>query len=169
MIIPYQVDVPSNRWPITNYLIIGLTIITSIAGFIRESQAESFFLEGWNPLGLIGYMWPHADIIHLAGNLLFLWIFGNAVCSKVGNLSYVPIYLALGIIAGVTHNLFDGAAAVGASGAINGIVGIFLIWFPVNSISCVYIILIIIRSFTLDSYWMILLWVVFDIWGSVGS
>ena len=46
-------------------------------------------------------MWLHADPIHLGGNMLFLWLFGNAVCAKVGNLKFIPIYLMIGLGAAV--------------------------------------------------------------------
>ena len=47
--------------------------------------------------------------MHMAGNMIFLWVFGNAVCAKVGSPMYVPIYLALGAIAGIAHLLFESA------------------------------------------------------------
>ena len=53
-------------------------------------------------------MWLHAGIIHLLGNMLFLWVFGNAVNAKVGNLAYPAIYVGLGVWAGLVHLLFDG-------------------------------------------------------------
>ena len=56
MIIPYQVDIPSSRRPLVNYVIIGITAITSMVGFGGASEIEPFILEGWNPLGLLGYM-----------------------------------------------------------------------------------------------------------------
>lgn len=176
MIIPYQVDSPSNRWPIANYIIIAITAAASVLGMLLKPELiKPFMLDGWSPGGLIGYMWLHEEIVafwnivHLIGNLLFLWLFGNAVCSKAGNLWYAPIYVGLGVIAGVIHLLCGGDPVLGAGGAINGMVGIFLVWFPVNAVSSIYIILVIIRTFTLDSYWMIAAWLAFDIWGTAAG
>ncbi|KPK72586.1 MAG: hypothetical protein AMJ79_15635 [Phycisphaerae bacterium SM23_30] len=172
MIIPYQVDVPSNRRPYVNYAIIGITIIATLIGLIWGSKIEPFFLDGWKPLGLIGHMWLQGgavsfwDTVYFIGNLLFLWVFGNAVCVKVGHIGYAPIYIGLGTIAAVIHVLCGGEPALGAGGAINGIAGMFLVWYPVNSISCVYIIIVIIRTLSIDSYGLILAWLVFDIWGA---
>jgi len=53
----------------------------------------------------------------LLGNMLFLWIFGNAICATVGDVAYVFLYLCLGVIAGVVHLVIDGHPAIGASGA----------------------------------------------------
>lgn len=91
---------------------------------------EPFFLDGWELKGIFGHMWLHAGFFHIAGNLLFLWVFGNAVCSKVGNFTYLLFYLCVGVFAAAAHLVFSGGTAIGASGAINGIVGMFLIFFP---------------------------------------
>lgn len=140
---------------------------------LLERTMYRFALKGWEITGLLGHMWLHADIFHLIGNLLFLWIFGNAVCSKLGNIAYLPLYMGLGLAAGVSHLLFSDDLAVGASGAINGIVGMYLVFFPENVISCLWLFWFPLmvrpfaRTFTVRSFWMILLWFAFDIWGAV--
>ncbi len=144
----------------------------------QTAQSESIpgpvghlVLKSWNIQGLFGHMWLHGGIIHLLGNLLFLWIFGNAVCAKIGNLKFVPIYIGLGLIAAVTHLIFVGEPMIGASGAIFGIVGMFLVFFPQNDITCYWILwfLFIFRriEFTISSYWMILFWFAFDLIGAI--
>ncbi len=174
IIIPYQVDVPMQRWPIANLVILGLTVlvyILTVTSALPESVLESMILDGWNLSGWLGHVWLHADSIHLLGNMIFLWAFGNAVCAKVGNGWFPVIYLGLGLIAALVHVLLDGSLALGASGAINGVVGLFLIFYPFNRISCVYFlfIFIIIRlgHFQVSSIWMILLWLLFDLWGAM--
>lgn len=163
MIIPLSVDVPMYRWPIANFAIVGLTIA---AFFGIPLRAESpFILTGWEPTGLVGHMLLHAGIIHLVGNMIFLWVFGNAVCAKIGNFPYPLIYLLVGVGAAAIHLLFDGHPAVGASGAINGIVGMFLIWYPLNNITCFYFFGFYTGSFQVSSIWMILLWLAFDLLG----
>ena len=152
MLIPYSVDVPQNHTPVVNWLIVAAVIgafllqVAAItadaeAGMSIEEQAEvgaisPFILKGWNPLGIVGHIWLHGGLFHLVGNLIFLWVFGNAVCSKLGNLWYPPLYIGLGVLAGVSHLLFCGGRAIGASGAINGVVGMYLVFFPENSVSC---------------------------------
>jgi membrane associated rhomboid family serine protease len=124
-------------------------------------------LKGWGLRGLFGYMWLHAGLIHLLGNMWFLWIFGNAVCAKVGNLRYLVLYVFLGVAAGVTYLLFGGDKLVGASGAINGVVGTYLVLFYENSITCYWwLFLIFFRQFTISSFWMILFWLLWDILGA---
>lgn len=145
----------------------------SVQEALLEKTMYRFALKGWEITGLLGHMWLHAGIFHLIGNLLFLWLFGNAVCSKLGNIAYLPLYVGLGLAAGVSHLLFSGGLAVGASGAINGLVGMYLVFFPENAISCLWLFWFPLlvrpyaRTFHVRSFWMILLWFAFDIWGAV--
>lgn len=170
MLIPYRVDVSIRRWPIANLVILGLLLIcyrleiAQLPGHIQN--IVPFVLTRDKPFGLIGYIFLHEDIVHLAGNMLFLWVFGNAVCVRVGNLAYFFIFLGLGAVAGLAHLSLSNAPAIGASGAINGVVGMFLVWFPTNYISVFYLWPFGIGVFRAPSYWMILLWLVFDILGA---
>jgi len=171
MLIPYQVDVPMKRWPVANFAIIGLTVFVFfglISTAMRSDDLgafESMVLNGWDVRGMFGHIFLHAGWMHLFGNMLFLWVFGNAICAKIGNVWYPVLYLGLGLFAAATHNIFSSGLMVGASGAINGIVGLFLIWYPINSVSCFYLFIFRPGSFSISSYWMILLWLVFDILG----
>jgi membrane associated rhomboid family serine protease len=176
MIIPYQVDVPMERRPFANYLLIAFTVVCSIALLVQawtgglDGGAERWLLIGWRVPGLFTHIFLHAGIIHLIGNMLFLWVFGNAVCAKTGNLAYPFVYLALGLAAAGVHVLSGGGPAIGASGAINGVVGMFLVFFPQNDISCAWVVFPIrggTGTFSVSSYVMIVLWLIFDIWGAV--
>ena len=144
--------------------------------FVKESILQQYYvlgeirpyiLDGFALKGLFGYMWLHGGILHILGNMLFLWIFGNAICAKIGNLRYIPAYIGLGLVAGISHLVFVGGSMLGASGAINGIVGMFLVLFPQNEITCYWIFFPYIRQFSVSSAWMILFWLVFDILGVI--
>ena len=167
-IVPYQVDVGMSRWPFANFLLIGLLVFTSITAFgaYDPSELQPFILRGWSASQMFGHMFLHAGILHLAGNMIFLWTFGNAVCAKVGNLLYFPLFLALGLSAATAHNLIDAAPAIGASGAINGIVGMYLVYFPRNNVSCLYWLLFRFGTFHISSFWVILLFFAFDASGA---
>ena len=173
LIVPYKADVPMYRWPIANFVIIGVCLIVfvlSLTGNIPEEAVDAMILNGWNPIGLLGHMWLHAGPLHLLGNMVFLWVFGNAICAKVGNAAYPFMYAGLGLIAAAAHVLSGGGEAVGASGAINGIVAMFLMLYPVNEVSFFWLFFFfVIRSglHAVSSVWLILLWCVFDAWGLV--
>ena len=181
MLIPYQVDVPMYRWPYANVAVIALTVIyyaalqsdalvptNALEVMVSDAEPEfetSLILTGWHFAGMVGHALLHADVLHLLGNMLFLWVFGNAICAKIGKVAYLFIYAALAWFAAAIHLTIVGGPMIGASGAINGIVGVFLMWYPLNSISCFYWFYIRGGTFRVSSYWMILLWLVFDIWG----
>jgi len=196
LLIPLQVDVPRERLPLANWLIIVViigffawqinqvktyhTTISDELNHIASNQSshafkiktdlfKGFVLKDWNMRGLLGHMFLHGGWMHIIGNLLFLWIFGNAVSAKIGNLKFMLIYLLLGIGAGAAHLYFKGGASVGASGAINGIVGMYLVLFPTNSISCLFVIILpiyYVKVFEVSSYVMIFYWLIFDILGA---
>lgn len=133
-------------------------------------KIRPFVLSGWTIKGLFGHMWLHGGIVHLLGNMLFLWIFGNAVCAKIGNFRYLPIYLGLGVIAGISHLIFAGGNALGASGAIYGIVGMYLVFFPENEITCfLFVPFLFVKDICVSSIWIILFWVAFDVWGAMSG
>lgn len=84
-------------------------------------------------LGLVTYQFLHADWLHLAGNMLFLWVFGNNIEDRLGRLRFVPFYLVCGVIAGLCQALTDASTdipLVGASGAVSGLLGAYLLLFP---------------------------------------
>jgi membrane associated rhomboid family serine protease len=130
-----------------------------------------YALKGWTLRGMLGHMWLHGGYLHLLGNMYFLWIFGNAVCAKVGNLLYLPIYVAAGLAAAIAHVSYQGGAAIGASGAINGIMGMFLVFFPQNEITCYFVWISafypIVRELELASWWMIVFWLFWDVVGAM--
>lgn len=205
LILPYHVDVPYDRKPFANWLILGLIAAiffqqiavlfkygASIAFQQQQTEQDqqgsgdsgqpkgaeakpqiknpldAWILHGWNPQGIIGHMWLHGGFLHLLGNMWFLWLFGNAVCAKVGNKWFGLMYLGFGFAAAATHLLFSGEPALGASGAINGVVGMFLVFFPENDTSAVLSLFFFYwRRFSISSYWLILLWFAFDIWGAM--
>jgi membrane associated rhomboid family serine protease len=169
---PYEVDVPMRCWPWMNWVLIALTLVFYPLCH-WNGQFTPFgekLVLGTGEFGWLGHVFVHADLGHLLGNMWFLWLFGNAVCAKVGNLVYLLIYLMLGLTSGVVAYTIDPRPAVGASGAINGVVGMFVVWYPLNNIHCWYSYGVSFYAaetgeFSISSYWMILLWAAFDIWG----
>ena len=175
LMVPYRADVAMQRWPYSNWAIIIVCIIVSIlvlGGLLPDETIKAMILNGWAPSGLFGHMWLHAGILHLAGNVIFLWVFGNAVCAKVGNIAYPFVYVGLGLVAASADQFLTPGPAVGASGAINGIVGMFLVFYPLNDVSLFYAIFFFFFRggvYTLSSMWVIFLWVLFDLWGLLWS
>jgi membrane associated rhomboid family serine protease len=139
------------------------------AGDLTAGINGVMLLDGWHWRGLLGHMWLHGGLFHLIGNMLFLWIFGNAVCATLGNFRYLCLYLLWGVCAGMVHLMVSEHPALGASGAINGVVGVFLFLYARNQITCYFVfwfIYPIVRGFTVSSYVMILWWLFWDVLGA---
>src|SRR4029453_11771558 len=82
-------------------------------------------------------MFLHGGWMHLGGNMLYLWIFGDNIERAMGNARFLVFYVVCGIIAGLAHIAFSGGSAVpsvGASGAISGVLGGYLLLFPQNRV-----------------------------------
>lgn len=84
-------------------------------------------------LGLFSSQFLHGGWLHLIGNMLFLWVFGNNIEDRLGRLRFLPFYLICGALAGLAHVLSDPESAIpliGASGAISGVLGAYLVLYP---------------------------------------
>lgn len=85
------------------------------------------------PATLISYMFLHGDAMHLIGNMLFLWVFGDNVEDALGHGRYLVFYLACGVIAGLVHAMIlpdSNDALIGASGAVSGVIAAYLMLHP---------------------------------------
>ena len=111
-------------------------------------------------LPLLTSMFLHSGIAHIAGNMLFLWIFGDNVEDFFGHLQYLFFYLVCGIGAGLLHvffNLNSPLPAVGASGAISGVMGAYIVLYPrARVLTLVFIFLVPIPAFIILGYWFVL-------------
>ena len=100
------------------------------------------FAYGFRPadpgvLTLLTSLFLHGGFMHLAGNMLFLWIYGDNVEHRLGPARYLAAYLGTGILATLSHAVLDFGSVipmVGASGAISGVLGFYFIWFPRNRV-----------------------------------
>lgn len=172
MIFPVKLEIEAHRVPVSNYLLILITIFFFFFT-ISDTNAELFenmVLKDFNPVGLLGNIFLHADIFHLIGNMLFLFVFGSAVCVVFGNIIYPLAYLLLGVLASVIHLLVDGNPAIGASGAISGLMGLVLVWFPKEKIKFLYFFLAFGGGvFRLSVIYAVLFYFVMDIIGAIGG
>lgn len=169
LLVPYEIETLKQDHPWVNWLLVGLCSVVSLAalsGMLPDGAIESMVLWGWDPSGLFGHIFLHGGYIHLIGNMIFLWVFGNAVCTNIGNLRYAISFFACTLLSATAHNLLDGNPAIGASGAINGVVGMVLAMYPLNRIHVFWIFLIKGGTFAVRAWLIIIFWLLFDIWGA---
>src|SRR5450432_223934 len=145
--LPLRDENPTRTTPYVNYALIALNVLAfMIEWFQLATRGDSFVISGYglvparisaDPLGegftIFTSMFMHGGLGHLGGNMLFLWIFGDNVEDAVGHGRYVLFYLLCGVCAAaaqVLTNPASPAAMVGASGAIAGVLGAYLVLYP---------------------------------------
>lgn len=117
---------------------------------------------------LLTSIFLHGGLMHLAGNMLYLWIFGDNVEEVLGSVRFVIVYLCCGLAASMAQILANPDSVIptlGASGAIAGVMGAYLIWFPRNRVRVLFLYNVI----EVPALLMIGLWIGAQIWQSLGS
>jgi membrane associated rhomboid family serine protease len=158
-VIPLRDDVPSHTVPVVNYVLIALNVFAFFLELGMGAELQRFFYQAavvpvlytgadraldvpelftgtLNPelgLRLLFSMFLHGGWLHIIGNMLYLWIFGDNVEDRLGHLKYLVFYLLCGWIASFAHIWASPASrvpSIGASGAIAGVLGAYLVLFP---------------------------------------
>ncbi|MBI5026729.1 MAG: rhomboid family intramembrane serine protease [Nitrospirae bacterium] len=147
--IPFKDDNPTTHFPfITISFILLNTIIflfqftypgdsTTLAFSYGAIPAAILTMESVQPIHpaitVFTSMFMHGGLFHIAGNMLYLWIFGNNIEDKLGRMRFIIFYLLCGIIAAYSHAIIEPSSNVpmiGASGAVSGILGAYVLLFP---------------------------------------
>jgi membrane associated rhomboid family serine protease len=117
-------------------------------------------------------MFLHGGWMHLIGNMWFLWIFGDNVEDVLGHGKYLAFYIACGIAAALAHSLlnpYSRLPTVGASGAIAGVMGAYLVKFPHSRILTLVPIIIFFTTLEIPAFLMLLYWFFIQIFSGIGS
>jgi membrane associated rhomboid family serine protease len=179
MFIPLKDLNPRRSYPYVNTGLIVMNFLVFVYQLTLPPQAFKVFISanatiparfpGWFGghvpfeiafLPLLTSMFLHAGIAHILGNMLFLWIFGDNVEDFYGHTVYLLFYLTCGIGSGLLHvlfNLHSPLPAVGASGAISGVMGAYLLLYPrARILTLVFIFLVPIPAVFILGYWFVL-------------
>ena len=112
----------------------------------------------WTWLTMLTSMFLHGGFMHLFGNMLFLWIYGNNCEQRLGKLGYLVVYLATGFAASfgdIALRPDSNIPGVGASGAISGVLGLYIVWFPRNTVRLLVPIPPAFPRFDLQARWVL--------------
>ena len=189
--IPIRDTIPSKTYPVVNNTIIGINVLvflvqmtmvpdlnrfTYIYGLVpaRYSipQITSYFTMGQQIFSLISFMFIHGGFWHLLGNMWFLYIFGDNIEERLGPFRYLVFYLLCGLISGFTHlifNLHSNIPTIGASGAIAGVMGAYLILYPNAKILTLIPIIFIPWFVEIPAFFFLGLWFVIQFLSAAGS
>jgi len=176
---------PSGRTPYVTYALMAINVavfLSYVSLFADERALSMFFfdyaaipariLSGDGFSTLITSMFLHGGWLHLAGNMLFLYIFGDNVEDEMGHGPYLAFYLVTGLAASLIHVISAPGSTVpvvGASGAIAGVMGGYLLLFPKARIDILLILVIIFRVFPIPAWIMLAVWFGMQFIGGVGS
>jgi membrane associated rhomboid family serine protease len=150
--IPIRDGIPTRETPVVNYLLIVANVLVFLWMFLMPEAAletlvnkytmvPSHFTDGvdlGDILSIFTSMFMHAGLAHIAGNMIYLWIFGDNVEDRLGHFRYLVFYLVGGVVASLTHlatNWGSELPTVGASGAIAAVLGAYLLLFPASRIA----------------------------------
>jgi membrane associated rhomboid family serine protease len=178
MFIPIKDLNPRRSFPAVTLLLILVNVGVFAYQFTLPPNAENAFILAYadvpsrlpvwfsghaGPAALLPFltsMFLHGGILHIAGNMLFLWIFGDNVEDFFGHLGYLLFYFVCGITASLAHdfsNLHSGVPALGASGAISGVMGAYVVLYPrARVLTLVFIFLVPIPAVVILGWWFIL-------------
>ena len=127
---------------------------------------------GWAGGALVTSMFLHGGWFHLIGNLWFLWIFGNNVEDSMGRIRFVAFYLIVGVVAALTHVAAEPDSAlpmVGASGAISGVMGAYLVLFPRARVKTLLVLIVFFTVVELPAFVYLLYWLALQLFSSAGG
>ena len=164
---------------------VGVLIVLNVLIFLYQATMDSYalnaFVETWGIVpdvisqhlySLLTSMFLHGGWLHLLGNMLFLWVFGRNVEDLIGSGRFALFYLCCGLVAAVVQviaNPYSRVPTIGASGAIAGVMGAYLIKFPRARIVTLVPIFIFITTMEIPAAFMLLWWFVIQLLSGFGS
>ncbi|MEJ2182111.1 MAG: rhomboid family intramembrane serine protease [Nitrospirota bacterium] len=178
--IPYKDDNPTRRPPVVTLAIIALNVLVFIMELAGNMQAMAFnygaipkamlTLQSNQPISpvltVFTAMFLHGGFLHIGGNMLYFWIFGNNIEDKLGHGRFLVFYLLSGVVAAYSNALVDPTSTVpmiGASGAIAGILGAYILLFPRAQVYTVIILIFFIQIVRLPSLIVIGFWIIIQV------
>ncbi|HJQ37912.1 MAG TPA: rhomboid family intramembrane serine protease [Thermoanaerobaculia bacterium] len=184
--IPLRDENPRRTFPVVNYALIALNVL----GFLWELSLGQnldqqivrvsfiparFWLPGYwtaDLYSIVISMFLHGSFMHIGSNMLYLWIFGDNIEDRLGHVRYLIFYLLCGFGATLAHAIFSPASrlpAIGASGAIAGVLGAYLLLWPHARVLTLIPIFFFITIRELPAVIILGLWFVLQFFSGIGS
>jgi membrane associated rhomboid family serine protease len=190
--IPLRVDILRTRAAIINGLLIMVNVLAFLYEISLSPKAGQAFVYtfGLTPshtqlvfarhgitfaqafLPMVTSMFLHGGWMHLLGNMLFLWVFGGAVEETLGHIQYLIFYFICGIGAALAHTVFNWGSTVptiGASGAISGIMGAFIVLYPRSRVTTLIPALLLFFTIRIPAVLMLGYWFLLQFFSGLAS
>ncbi|WP_146590710.1 rhomboid family intramembrane serine protease [Puniceibacterium confluentis] len=176
---------PSGITPFVTYALIlaNVGVFVSYYALFADEPALFRFYHDWalipakvsesgNPLGFVTSMFLHGGIMHLFGNMLFLYVFGDNIEEEMGHFRFAGFYLVCGIAAGVAQYVmapYSPVPTVGASGAIAGVMGGYLLMFPRARVDILFIFIVFFKILPIPAWIVLAVWFILQLTGGFGT
>jgi len=178
IILPIGTSLRPQRTPYANYALIVINLVLFFLTYVGphsafidgrltrtsvRAVATQFMLHPTLPFlyQFVTYAFLHGGFLHIFGNMYFLYLFGNNVNDKLGNISYVCVYLAGAVFAGIGHSLVSQVPVLGASGAVAAVTGAYLVLFPQTLITILYWLFFFIGTIEVSALYFIIFKLIF--------
>jgi rhomboid family protein len=176
---------PSGRTPYVVYTLIAANILVYVStlGIMSGDKSAYFFLLDWAMIPdrvssgqgiptLVTSLFMHGGFMHIAGNMLFLWVFGDNLEDDMGHFRFLAFYLAAGVGASLIQvymGPYSQVPTVGASGAIAGVLGGYLLLYPKARVDILIIFIIFFRVFPIKAWIVLGIWFGLQVFGGIGA
>ena len=176
---PIRDTQPSYSRPMVTILLIVVNILVFLFEFSLDDYSRNAFIdlyglipERFSLVNVFTSMFLHGGWLHVLGNMWFLWIFGDNIEDILGHFKFLMFYLLCGVaaaLAQVALNPFSHVPMVGASGAIAGVMGAYMVKFPRARIQSVIFIFFFITRVDVPAWAMLIYWFATQVFSGVGS
>lgn len=179
--VPLRDDIPTRTTPVVVYGLMGLNVAIFAMQVSLSPQGLDQLFQDWGLIPaqlsaslrgqvakpfhewitLLSSMFLHGGFFHIGGNLLYLWIFGNNIEDQLGHFKFVLFYLGCGVGAGLTQWAFDPTTTlptIGASGAIAGVMGAYVLRFPKAQILTLLPLIIVFTTVRIPAIFFLGIW-----------
>ena len=184
--IPLRDNNPRRTVPVVTWTLIALNLLAfawelSLGSNLQSALAERAFIParywlpgnwGFDLATIVISMFLHGGLLHVGSNMLYLWIFGDNVEDRLGHFRYLVFYLLCGFLATLAHAIFSPASrlpSIGASGAIAGVLGAYMILYPHARVLTLIPIVFFMTVRELPAILILGLWFVLQLFSGVGS
>lgn len=176
---PLRDDRPTFTLPIVTTLLIAACVLVflfeiSLDEYSRQILIHRYGLipDDFHPAALVTSMFLHGGWSHIIGNMLFLWAFGRSLEDALGHGKFLGFYFTVGVIAGLVHvafNVDSRMPTVGASGAIAGVMGAYMITFPRAEIRTLIFLFVFVTTIDIPAVLLLAFWFLSQLTSGYGS
>jgi membrane associated rhomboid family serine protease len=176
---PLRDDRPTYTAPVVTTLLIVACALVFFFELSLDEYSRDYFINRYGvvpahlrPVTLITSMFLHGGWSHIVGNMLFLWAFGKSLEDAMGHSKFLAFYVICGVVAGISHvaiNSFTTLPTVGASGAIAGVMGAYLVKFPRAKIHTLVFLFFFVTMTDIPAAFILLYWFLTQLFSEYGS